>query len=179
MVKFIGLLVYEYIGNHIINSIPFAYIRYLFYRYIMKIECDKSVYIQMGVYVYSSTGSLIIGKNTIINRRCVLDRRGGLYIGNNVNISPECCIFTAGHNIDGCLFDGFEKPCKIDDYLWLGTRSMVMPGVSIGRGAIILAGSIVTKDVKPMSIVGGIPAKELGLRNIDLSYELDWKPWFM
>lgn len=61
MVQFIGLLVYEYIGNHIINSIPFAYIRYLFYKYIIKIKCDKSVYFQMGIYVYSNRGELSIG----------------------------------------------------------------------------------------------------------------------
>lgn len=179
MVQFIGLLVYEYIGNHIINSIPFAYIRYLFYKYIIKIKCDKSVYFQMGIYVYSSRGELSIREGTIINRGCVLDRRGGLYIGKNVNLSPECCLFTAGHSINGNYFEGIKKSVHIGDYSWIGTRAMVMPGVSIGKGAVILPGSVVTKDVDPMAIVGGIPAKKLGLRNIDLSYKLDWQPWFM
>lgn len=179
MIKFIGLFIYEYIGNHIVNAIPFSYLRYLFYRYVMKVKCNKNVYFQMGIYIYSSKGQLQIGDHTIVNRNCTLDRRGDLIIGSNVNISPESSIFTAGHIINDNLFKGIKQKTIIEDYVWLGTRSMVMPGVKIGKGAVVLPGSIVTKNVQSMDIVGGIPAIKIGTRKSKLCYELSWRPWFM
>lgn len=177
--EIIGLFVYEFLGNHVVNSIPSSIVRNMFYRYILGVKCDKSVYFQMNCYLYSSRGILKIGKNTIINRKTVLDRRGNLYIGNNVNISPECCIFTAGHSIDSDDFVGIKKSVSIEDYVWIGTRAMIMPGVTIGKGAVVLPGSIVTKNVEQMSVVGGQPAEIIEKRTSKLNYELNWKPWFM
>lgn len=179
IIEILGMFIYEYLGNHVINSIPSSFFRNRFYRYVLNVKCDNSVYFQMNLYLYSSRGKLTIGKNTIINRKSVLDRRGGLFIGNNVNISPYSCIFTAGHNINSNDFAGIKASVVIEDYVWVGTKSMIMPGVHIGRGAVILPGSIVTKDVQTMCVVGGQPAKIIKQRKSNLEYELNWKPWFM
>ena len=175
----LGLFVYEFIGNHVVNCLPIAYIRYFFYRFILKIKCDSTVYFQMGLYIYSSRGEIIIGKNTIINRNCVIDRRGGLEIGDNVNISPEVAIYTAGHRIDGKEFDGFKSKVVIGDRAWLGTRSMVIPGVQIGEGAVVLPGSVVTTNILPYTVVGGVPAKFVKKRSQGMTYNLYWRLWFM
>lgn len=175
IIFFLGCFVYEFLGNSIINKIPISKLGYLFYKYILNIECGKDVYFQKGIYIYSSRGYLSIGRNTIINRGVVLDRRGNLYVGNNVNVSPEVCVFTAGHDMNSEVFAGINKAVFIDDYVWLGTRSMVMPGVRIGRGAVVLPGAVVTKDIKPMQVVGGVPAKVVGERNADLKYNLNWR----
>lgn len=122
---------------------------------------------------------LKIGDNTIINRGCVLDRRGTLQIGCNVNISPNVSIYTAGHKINDDFFNGYKEGVVIEDFVWLGTGAMVMPGVKIGKGAVVLPGSVVVNDVLPMQIVGGAPAQIYGERKSALKYSLNWRPYFM
>lgn len=178
MISYPNNFIKEYITNWIINHIPIIRLRMFYYRNVLSIKMDKTVLIQMGCYIYSSKGNFSIGKNTIINRNSILDRRGSLSIGSNVNISSEVAIYTAGHDPQSPYFNDFLKPVVIDDYVWIGTRAMVMPGVVIGKGSVILPGAIVTRNVKPFDIVGGIPAKKLGQRNHDLKYELTWRGIF-
>lgn len=66
-------------------------------------------------------------------------------------------------------------PIFIDDYVWIGVGAIVLQGVKIGKGAVIAAGSVVTKDIEPYSIVAGVPAKVIGKRNPDLDYKCLWK----
>jgi glycosyltransferase involved in cell wall biosynthesis/acetyltransferase-like isoleucine patch superfamily enzyme len=174
----LNLFVREYIANRVIAFTPSITIRRFFYSKILSIKMDRSVNIQMGCYIYDSNGELTLGKNTIVNRYCTLDRRGGLYIGSSVNISAEVAIYTAGHDPQSPSFKDYVKPVIIEDYVWLGTRSSIMPGVRIGKGAFVLPGAIVTRDVAPFKIVGGIPAKEVGERNNLLNYNPSWHPLF-
>ena len=122
---------------------------------------------------------LKIGDNTIINRGCVLDRRGTLKIGCNVNISPNVSIYTAGHKINDDFFNGYKKGVVIEDFVWLGTGAMIMPGVKIGEGAVILPGSVVINDVLPFEVVGGVPAVFKARRNSNINYCLSWRSYFM
>jgi acetyltransferase-like isoleucine patch superfamily enzyme len=69
-------------------------------------------------------------------------------------------------------------PVVIEDYAWVSCRVVILPGVTIGRGAVVAAGSVVTKDVAPYTIVGGVPAKKIGDRNRDLTYTLDYHKAF-
>ena len=66
----------------------------------------------------------------------------------------------------------------IEDYVWVATRATVLPGVTIGEGAVVAAGAVVTKDVEPYTIVGGVPARSIGVRNRALSYTQNFQPWF-
>lgn len=178
MISYPNNFIKEYITNWIINHIPIITLRMFYYRHVLSIKMDETVLIQMGCYLYSSKGDFSIGKNTIINRNTILDRRGGLSIGSNVNISAEVAIYTAGHDPQSPDFNDFLKPVIINHYVWIGTRAMIMPGVVIGQGAVILPGAVVTHNVEPYDIVGGTPARKLGKRNNELKYELAWRGLF-
>lgn len=178
---FFKLFVLEFVTNSIVCYIPSIVIRNYYYRRVCKIKMNKTVNIQMKCYIYNSSGDFLIGDNTVINRRCTLDRRGGLHIGKNVNISAESAIYTAGHILDSPTFADYLKPVVIGDHSWIGTRAIIMPGVEIGIGAVVLPGSIVTRNVPALHIVGGAPAKflkERGLTFDQLKYNPAWYPLF-
>ncbi|WP_051290507.1 DapH/DapD/GlmU-related protein [Selenomonas sp. oral taxon 892] len=169
-----------YIVNHIIAHIPCELFRWVYYRFVVKMKMDRSVFIYMGVYLYPPTfHGISIGKNTAINRNVILDWRDDVYIGNNVNISAEAAIYTGGHRINSTDFAYYSAPVRIEDRVWIGTRAMIMPGVTIGEGAVILPGAVVTQSVPPFSLVGGVPGKVIGTRQKDLTYDLTYRGWFL
>jgi len=88
-----------------------------------------------------------------------LDGRLGLNIGNNVNIAGEVRIYTMEHDINSQTFGGSGGPVVIHDWAYIGTRVTILPGITIGEGAVVASGAVVTKDVAPWTMVGGIPAK--------------------
>lgn len=168
----------EYITNHVIAHIPLSKFRQMYYRYVLGHKIASSAYIYLGQYIYVSKKKISIGENTCINRYCVLDGRGGLHIGDNVNISAEAAIYTGGHIINSSDFDYYDKSVVIGDRVWIGTRAMIMPGVKVGEGAMVLPAAVVTKDVMPYEIVGGVPAKVVGSRSRELNYTLERRGFF-
>lgn len=116
---------------------------------------------------FFSFGKLKIGNNTIINSGCYLDNRRGISIGNNVVIAHDTKIYTLGHDMNDPNFITKGAAVTIEDYVILFANVLVMPGVTIGTGAVVLPGSVVTRDVKAMDVVGGNPAivikKRIGL----------------
>ena len=151
-----------YVCNHIIGKIPSHTCRLAFYRYIMGFKLDEGVAIHLGACFECARG-LKIGKNSVINQNCKLDSRGSISIGSNVLISPETNIITADHD-PKCNLEGRSRPVVIEDYVFVGTRAMILPGVMIHRGSVIAAGAVVTRDVSPFQIVAGIPARKIGSR---------------
>ncbi len=126
-----------------------------------------------------SPKNIIIGDKSIINKKCVLDGRGGLTIGNNVDVAQETNIWTEQHDYNSSVYSSECEPVIIEDYVWLASRVTILPGVTVGRGAVVACGSVVTKDVPPMSIVAGIPARVIGQRKDVLTYELGGRrDWF-
>ena len=123
-------------------------------------------------------GHLAIGENSVINQRCRLDARGGLIIGANVSISPEVHILSADHDVSSIDFSGRTREVVIDDYVFVGSRAMILPGVVIGKGSVVAAGSVVTKSVQPRDIVAGVPARKIGTREIELRYKLEGQRHF-
>lgn len=123
--------------------------------------------------------NIYIGSNCIINKRTLLDGRGGkLIIGNNVDIAQDVNIWTLEHDINGDDHNSIGNDVYIEDYVWIGARVTIQPGVRIGKGAVIGACALVTKDVPSMAVVGGVPAKIIGERNNKLIYKLNYNPWF-
>jgi maltose O-acetyltransferase len=110
----------------------------------------------------------------VINANCRLDTRGAINIGNSVSISNEVMILTADHDMDDRSFIGRNRPVVIEDYAWIGSRAILLPGVTIGKGAVVAAGSVVAKDVSPYMVVGGVPAKVIRQRSQDLDYRHDY-----
>ena len=117
---------------------------------------------------------LKIGKGTIVGDNALLDARRGLTIGNNVIIASNVTIHPGGHDIRDPYFRPpamDSSPVVIGDRVYIGARAMILNGVTIGEGAVLCAGCIVTKDVEPYTVVAGIPAKKINERPRDLRYE--------
>lgn len=101
-----------------------------------------------------------IGQRVFINSGCKMQDQGGIYIGDDVLIGHNACLLTLNHEMDPeNRADMHPKPIHIEDKVWLGSNVTVLPGVTIGEGAIVAAGAVVTKDVDSNTIVGGVPAK--------------------
>lgn len=103
-----------------------------------------------------------IGKNCMIQQCCTFFDRGGITIGNNVAIAPKVNLITLNHDYAPDNRDAtYCKPIILEDNVWVGINTTILPGVVVGKNAVIAAGSIVTKDVPPNTIVGGNPARVL------------------
>jgi acetyltransferase-like isoleucine patch superfamily enzyme len=166
-----------YIANHIIAHVPSHTVRLLYYRAVMKAKIGPGASIFMGAW-FDTVGSLCLGTNSTVNQNCRLDARGGLVIGSNVSISAEVCILTAEHDIKASNFSGVREPVEIGDHVFIGTRAMILPGVTLAIGSVVAAGAVVTKSVGPYSVAGGVPARIIGSRNADLSYTSRYRRLF-
>ncbi|QDG90935.1 acyltransferase [Pseudarthrobacter sp. NIBRBAC000502770] len=127
--------------------------------------------------------NISVGAGSIIGMWATLDGREGITIGKNVNFSSEVALWTLQHDYNSPCFATSGGPIVIGDRAWISFRATILPGVTIGEGAVVAANSVVTKDVAPYTVVGGIPAKKIGQRTADLTYE--WTnarshaPWFI
>ena len=124
--------------------------------------------------------NIYVGNNVSINKGVLLDGRGGkLTIEDSVDIAKEAQIWTLGHDINDQNHRTVGENVTIRHHAWICTRAIVLPGVTIGEGAVVAAGAVVTKDVPPCTIVGGVPARIIGKRNNPLTYRLYCKNWFV
>lgn len=101
-----------------------------------------------------------VEKNVFINSGCRFQDQGGIYIGNNVLIGHNVVMATLNHEENPKKRGNLcPAPIKIADNVWIGSNVTVLPGVTIGKNAIVAAGAVVTKDVAENTVVGGVPAK--------------------
>jgi len=157
------------------NWTPYR-VRHWFLRNFCHVRIGRDSSIAMGCFV---TGDFIsIGNNTVINRFTYLDGRVSLTIGNNVNISHYTLIQTLTHDPQNPDFVCLTKPVVIEDHVWIGARSTICPGVRICEGAVVGAGSVVTRDVAPYTIVAGVPARFIKPRSRELRYRSRYFPFF-
>jgi acetyltransferase-like isoleucine patch superfamily enzyme len=104
--------------------------------------------------------NLTIGKRVFINSGCKFQDQGGISIGDDVLIGHNVVIATLNHSFDPEHRGDLEpRPVKIGNKVWIGANATILPGVTIGDGAIVAAGAVVTKDVASLTVVGGVPAK--------------------
>lgn len=123
-------------------------------------------------------GKFQMGNRSVINFGCYLDNRRGIVIGNNVGIAHNTKIYTLGHNLDSPKFETKGFQVTIEDDVFIFSNAIIMPGVTIHKGAIVLAGSVVTKDIPAWTIVGGNPAKFVRNRNKNIEYNSSYSYWF-
>ncbi len=146
-------------------------------RLILKLlgaEIGSRTSVHRNCRVYLPT-RLKVGKHTIINRDVLLDGRMGLTIGDNVSISEGCMILSLEHDPNSPSFDNRGAAVTIEDYVFIGSRATILPGIILEKGAVVGAGAVVTKSVAPYQIVAGVPAKVIGERSQDLTYQLDYR----
>ena len=144
----------------------------------MNYEIGKNSYVFMDAW-FDTRGNCSIGKNSVINQDCRLDNRGGIRIEENVSISPEVHLITADHDIDSPKCAGRQAPIHIGKRVFIGSRATILPGVTIGEGALVAACACVTRNVLPFKVVGGIPAREIRTRPKNLEYETFYRRHFL
>ena len=167
----------DYLFREWAMRIPFHAIRRFFIKQTIR-SLGKRGFVMMNVE-FRDGKNIKIGDYCFINKYTLLDGRGGkLTIGNNVDIAQEVNIWTLSHDPHDDFHGVWGKEVIIEDYAWIASRVTIMPGIHIGRGAVVATGCIVTKDVPSMAIVAGSPAKIVGERKSNLQYRLDWQPWF-
>ena len=170
-----GLL--DYLFRRWAMFIPFHAVRLFFIRRKLN-GLGKGASFLMGLEVRDGR-NVTVGDHVIVNARVLLDGRGGkLTIGNNVDIGQETNVWTLEHDPHDDQHRAIGADVTVEDHVWIASRVTILPGVRIGRGAVVASGAVVTKDVPAMAIVGGIPAKVIGERRSGLDYQLNYKPWF-
>lgn len=162
---------------HCVGHIQIHHFRRFFYR-LAGMTIGSGSTIHTGARFYNPA-NIVIGKDTIVGEFAVLDGRDKLHIGNHVDIATDVMIYNAQHDIQSPMFHAISEPVTIHDYVFIGPRAIILPGVTVGRGAVVAAGAVVTKDVGEYEIVGGVPAKVIGeRREKDLHYKLGRAAWF-
>lgn len=179
-VRLLAVRALNYLTNHVVNHIPSYTLRHAWYARVMGVELGEHAVVHLGTYLWFYSPGQIrrsgvrIGARSRINRDCTVDVRGGLRIGDDVSISAEVLILTAAHHAADSEWSGESRPVTIEDNVWVGMRAIVMPGVTLGRGSVVSAGAVVTRDVPPLTIVFGSPARAVGTRPEEAAaFELD------
>ena len=174
--KVVLIRLISYLTNYFIANIPSWKLRHWWYRRVLGISLGPRAGVHLGCYWWfygpgqvRRTG-VSIGANSRINRDCMIDVRGGVTIGDNVSISPQVSISTAAHSAVDPGFRVEIRPVVIEDNVWIGMRATILGGVTLGRGSVVAAGAVVTKDVPPLTIVGGVPARPVGMRPEEASH---------
>ena len=163
------------------------------YRYVKYTTCQAKLlrierktgqkinFVSQGGYEFDILGDLSnfeIHKSSHIKSDTYIECAGGVKIGSYFHCGRGLTIFSSNHNwrSESCLpYDNndIKKKVIIGDYVWFGANVTILPGVKIGNGSVVAAGSVVTKDVPSGHLVGGNPAKFISKRNMDLMWQLE------
>lgn len=165
------VLDFELLIVRIAGLIPIHTIRWLVYL-AAGVKIGKGSHIHMGAQFFYPAG-VKIGNGVIIGQNAFLDGRDTLVIGDCVDVASDVMIYNSEHDINSEDFRATVAPVEIGDYVFIGPRTIILPGVKVGKGAIIAAGAVVTKDIDEFIVVGGVPAQKIGERNLkDPKYKL-------
>lgn len=133
----------------------------------MLVRCGSNVNVEHGAR-FGSGRQVIVGDNSGLGIDC--DIAGPVEIGRNVMMGPRVTILTMNHDFSDTSRPMIEqghtenRPVVVEDDVWIGVGVILLPGVRVGRGAVVGAGAVVTKSVAPWSVVGGNPARVIGAR---------------
>jgi maltose O-acetyltransferase len=147
---------------------PIRKLRSRYFRTVLE-SIGHNTRIEQGVKIYTP-GNVSLGDGCFLGARTNLYAFDKIKIGDNVLIAPEVLMITRNHVFSDATKTIREQgyvyaPIVIEDDVWLGFRAIVLPGVRIGRGAVVAAGSVVTNDVPARAVVGGIPARIIKKRS--------------
>jgi maltose O-acetyltransferase len=155
----------------IVGYVPSHLIRKFFYR-LAGIRMGRGTTFHMGARFYLPR-NISLGEDTVVGDHAFIDGRAKVVIGSHTDIASQLMIYNSEHDLSDPGFLATEEPVTIGNYCFIGPRVIIMPGVSIGDGAVVAGGAVVTKDVDAGAIVGGVPAKEIGRRPLkEFQYKL-------
>jgi len=144
------------------GHVPFHSFRKLCYTLAgMKIGSGSTLHMWASFF---NPGNIKIGEGTIIGDHVFLDGRARLKIGSHVDIASSVMIYNSEHDLTSDDFKATHESVEIGDYVFIGPRAIILPGVKVGKGAIVAAGAVVSKNVPDFAIVGGVPAQIIGER---------------
>lgn len=168
----------ELIYNSYIKNFPSRRIRkFLLKRFLASFGIRNGVQMNCN---FINGKDIYLGNRNAINFGCLFDaRRIDIRVGNNVSIGPEALILSFGSCYKEYGTENERKETFIDDYSYIGYGSIIFPGVKIGKGSVVGAGSVVINDIKPYTIVSGNPARFIKRRNKNLDYRINYDPWLM
>lgn len=176
--------------KHILLQVKFFLVAFLNYSKELFFYPFRNLYLLVfGIKVpFSSSihrrckffhvGKFKMGKHSVVNSDCYLDNRRGITIGDNTAVAHNTKIYTLGHNIESPLFETKGAPVVIGNNCFIFSNVLIMPGITIGDGAVVLPGSVVTKSVEPYTVVGGNPAKFIKKRDEKIEYINNYNYWW-
>jgi len=148
-----------------VGFIPLHFVRKFFYLISgVKMPWDSTIHIGANFF---NPSNISIGHDTIVGDHCFMDGRAPLKIGNHVGIASQVLIYNDEHEINSPDYGNSFGPVEIGDYVFIGPRAIILPNIKIGKGAVVAAGAVVTKDIPEKEIWGGVPAKKISDRKID------------
>lgn len=171
LLKFIdGYILYKSI---MIQYLPSHHIRKFYLKYQFRMDIHKGAMIYHGGE-FRNPWNITIGQGTSVGDHVKIDGRNKVVIGNNVNIGSGVWIWTEQHDYNDPDFACNDKGgmVKIEDRVWVSCRVTILPNVTVGEGAVLGAGAVVTKNCDNYVLYVGCPAKKIGVRNSNLKYEL-------
>lgn len=168
LLKLINENLKVYMTNSFINLLPTNKMRASLLRHYGSV-IDGRVRFMKGIE-FRGVNGLRIEDGVSIGPHVLLDGRCGLTIKRNAVIAYESIIWTMNHDYNDEHFCSKGAPVIIGEYSWICSRAIILPGITIGEGAVVASGAVVTKNVDPYTIVGGIPAKVIGKRE-----KKEWK----
>ena len=134
------------------------------------VKMGREVRFYPGFQIRAPKG-VTIGEGASIGPKVLLDGRCGLEIGDGAVIAYDAVVWTQSHDYNSPDFCGKGAPVKIGPRAWICSRAIILPGVSVGEGAVVASGAVVTHDVPPYTVVGGVPACQIALREkLDYTY---------
>lgn len=162
-----------------VGWLPARRLRHRLYRR-MGLQLHPTAVIHRGLEI-RHPHRVSIGAGTVVGFDVILDGRRHITIGDHVNLSSEVAIWTLQHDYRDPDFAEVGAPVVVGDRAWLSFRATILPGVTIGEGAVVAAGAVVTRDVPPYTVVAGTPARVVAERPRDLTYEIGTavSPWFV
>ena len=170
-----------YLLNYVVAWLPFVRFRLWYYRRVIGMSIGPDSVLGMGCYFTGDRlHEITIGQHCFINR-IFAAVTAPLVLGDHVMIGHNVSLYTTDHDPDDPAFSRRNAPIIIGDRVWIGSQAMILKGVTIGEGAVVAAGAVVTKDVAPYTIVGGNPARlirERRTREFTYSLSLENLPPF-
>ena len=174
MIQFIQFIKKMISENRLVGTIAFINKLYyekktLTYKAADFASLAQGAYVEDGVRLFYPD-RMVIREGAIIHKGTTVNARGGFHLGRYSGISYNCTIMTVDHRIlkaNSIPFDNraILKPVYISDFVMIGAHVCITPGVRIGEGAVVGMGSVINRDIKPLSIVMGNPATVIGYRD--------------
>ncbi|MFZ3183196.1 MAG: acyltransferase [Pseudomonas sp.] len=158
LVETISLLVFSLPRFRLLNLLKSFYL-----RLFMRAEIGRRVIYYPGIWIFTGR-NLVVGDDVDFATGVLVTTDGGVYIGKRVLIGYRTQVLSSNHAVPvkpARIFSAghIKAPVRIEDDVWIGANCTILPGVTVGEGSIVAAGSVVTRDVPPFTYVGGVPAK--------------------